>query len=247
MIDRVRHGGSLASEQVASAVMVALILADGDAPDRQVLDRAWPGWSDDVGFVIAADGGARHAPSLGVDIDLWVGDGDSLGEAGLADLAAAGVTIERASTDKDETDTELAVRAAIRRDRGVIIVGALGGPRVDHALANIALLALPELIERAAIIYTDHSRITLLRGPDVRGGPASEPLVGDPGDLVSLIPFGGDATGVTTSGLHYPLRDETLPSGSTRGISNVVDAVGGQVAMRQGQLLVIESPATIAP
>lgn len=227
--------------------MLALILADGDAPERQVLDRAWPWWYDDVTLVIAADGGARHAGPLGVDIDLWVGDGDSIGEDGLAALVASGVAVERASTDKDETDTELAVRAAIHRDHGVVIVGALGGPRIDHALANIALLALPELADMAAILYTEHSMITLLRGSTSDGQAAWEPLTGAAGDLVSLIPFGGDAVGVTTSGLHYPLRDESLPVGSSRGISNVMRGSTGQVSLRGGLLLVVRSPATIAP
>ncbi len=225
--------------------MRALILADGDAPIRPVLDAAWPRWSHDVQLVIAADGGARHAEALGVAIDLWVGDGDSLGEADLAALIAAGVAVERAPVDKDESDAELAVRAALRRGAaGIVIVGAMGGPRVDHALANVGLLALPELQDVPAVIYTDRSRITLLRAPDPYGGVASVSLTGAPGDLVSLLPHGADASGVTTRGLRYPLVDETLPVGSSRGISNVI-AAAAAVSLRDGRLLIVESPATI--
>ena len=79
--------------------MDALILADGDAPTRARLDLAWPGWDANVGLVVAADGGARHAAALGIAIDLWVGDGDSIGEDDLAALAASGVRIERAPVD----------------------------------------------------------------------------------------------------------------------------------------------------
>ena len=69
--------------------MDALILADGDGPTRAELDRAWPGWDASIGLVVAADGGARLAVPLGVTIDRWVGDGDSLGPEAVAALEAA--------------------------------------------------------------------------------------------------------------------------------------------------------------
>jgi len=85
--------------------MDGLILADGDGPTRAELDRAWPGWDARIGLVVAADGGARLAGPLGVRIDRWVGDGDSLGADALAALEAAGVPLDRAPADKDESDT----------------------------------------------------------------------------------------------------------------------------------------------
>src|SRR5690242_4017508 len=94
--------------------MDALILADGDGPTREELDRAWPGWDDSIGLVIAADGGARLANALGVPIGRWVGDGDSIGPEALAELEQVGIPLEKARPDKDESDTELAVRAALR-------------------------------------------------------------------------------------------------------------------------------------
>jgi thiamine pyrophosphokinase len=228
--------------------VVALILADGDIPTLADLQRHWPWWSDGVGVVVAADGGARHAGALGVTIDVWVGDGDSTDHDDLAALAAAGVEIERSSTDKDETDTELAILAALARDpAGVVVLGATGGPRIDHELANIALLAMPELAGRVAVLVTTGSTIRLLRGTGdgPRATLARLSVQGEPGDTASLIPFGGDAVGVTTWGLRYPLDDATLPLGTPRGISNVIEDEGGQVAVREGLLLIVETPATI--
>jgi thiamine pyrophosphokinase len=228
--------------------MVVLILADGDAPARATLDAAWPGWADEIDFVVAADGGARHADALGVGIDLWVGDGDSIGDAGLAALEAAGVPTERSRPDKDESDTELAVRAALRlAPDGIVIVGALGGPRLDHALANVGLPALGALAETPVVILTDRARVGWLRAPRVDGGLARWPLVGRAGDLVSLLPMGVGVDGVTTDGLLYPLHDEPLPAGSTRGLSNVIARPGAAVTLRSGMLLVVESPATLPP
>ncbi len=225
---------------------MALILADGDAPTRAELDAAWPGWDAGVDLVVAADGGARHARGLDVEIDLWVGDGDSLGEDGIAALAAAGVPIERSRPDKDETDVELAVAAALARGAtSLIVVGALGGDRVDHALANVALLASADLVGRHMILLDARSRISLLRAPAPDGSVGRFLLDRAPGSIVSLLPLGGDAEGITTDGLAYPLTGETLRLGPARGVSNVIARAGASVTLQRGLLLVVELPATL--
>lgn len=227
--------------------MQALILADGDAPSRRELDTAWPGWDAGIGLVIAADGGARHADALAVSIDAWVGDGDSIGQAALDELVARGIPIERTRRDKDESDTELAVLAALRRGAaGIVVVGALGGPRIDHALANVGLLALPVLADRPATLVDAGSRISLIRAPGPDGAPVRRALVGRRGDLVSLLPWGPGVVGVTTGGLAYPLDDEPLPEGPTRGLSNLRAVPEASVVVRRGLLLIVESPARLA-
>jgi thiamine pyrophosphokinase len=226
--------------------MQALILADGDAPSRHELDTAWPGWDDAVGLVVAADGGARHAESLGMTIDVWVGDGDSVEPGLLEALAASGIPLERSRPDKDESDTELAVLAALRRGAdGIVIVGALGGTRLDHSLANIGLLALPALAGRPAVLVDAHSRVSLIQAPGPDGGPTERRLAGRPGDVVSLLPIGPGVVGVTTVGLAYPLANEPLPAGPARGLSNVRSAETARVTLRRGLLLVVESPARL--
>lgn len=220
----------------------ALVLADGDAPTRADLDVAWPGWADGIELVVAADGGARLASALGLRIDRWVGDGDSLGDEGLAELRARGIPVDRARPDKDESDTELAVRAAL--DAGasdITIVGALGGVRFDHALANVALLGLPAQLDRPARLLAPEARVQLLVGP------GELDLGGRVGDIVSLLPLSEDVEAVVTSGLRYPLRDEPLRAGPARGLSNVRAASDARVAIGSGRLVVIEIPGTLAP
>jgi thiamine pyrophosphokinase len=217
----------------------ALILADGDAPSPTALDRAWPGWDEGIDLVIAADGGARHALDLGRTIDLWVGDGDSLGADGVEALRAAGVPIELAPVDKDESDTELAIVAAAAAGAGrVTILGALGGTRADHGLANVWLLAHPALDGRAGCLVDDRARIRLLSA-------GRHDLGGRIGDLVSLLPFGGEADSLTTRGLRYPLLDEPLRTGSSRGLSNVREAIDAGIDVRTGMVLVVEIAATL--
>jgi thiamine pyrophosphokinase len=219
----------------------AAVLADGEAPDRAALDASWPGWDSGISLVVAADGGARHAAALGLRIDRWVGDGDSLPPAELEALRAAGIPVDLVPGDKDETDTELAVLAAIDAGAGdLVILGAFGGPRLDHALANAALLAHPALAGRRAELLDGGSRVRLIRGPGTLD------LDGRRDDLVSLIPFGGDAAGVTTDGLRYPLRREPLVLGAGRGLSNVRVSGHASVVVGAGSILVVETPATLS-
>lgn len=232
-----------------AAVLHAVILADGAAPARDVLEAAWPGWADGAGLVIAADGGARHAAGLGLRVDRWVGDGDSTGPAELEALVRAGVAIDRAAVDKDESDAELALLAAVDAGADAIsIVGALGGPRVDHALANVALLQHARLGGRRVVLYDEHgARISLVVGPDHRGLPGARDLVGRVGDVVSLLPVGESAHEVETEGLRYPLRQEPLVIGRARGLSNVRIAPLARVSVGAGRILVIETPARLRP
>lgn len=227
----------------------ALILADGAVPPRERLDAAWPGWDDRIALVVAADGGARHAAGLGVRVDRWVGDGDSIDPALLEALSAAGVAIRRVAADKDESDAELALLAAL--DDGadaVTILGALGGSRIDHALANVGLLGHPALDGRPARLYDERAaRISLLEAPDGAGRPVTRELRGRAGDLVSLIPAGVAASGVTTAGLRFPLDREPLILGRTRGVSNVRIGDVASVTLESGRLLVIETPASLRP
>jgi thiamine pyrophosphokinase len=227
--------------------MQAIVLADGDVGSRDDLDEAWPGWLEEGAIVIAADGGARHAAALGLRLTHWVGDGDSLDAAQLAALRSSGVPVDLVAAAKDESDTELAVRAALERGAdGIVILGGLGGPRVDHALANIGLLAQPGLLGVPACLLHPRARVTLISAPGPGGLPVEVALPGPVGSLVSLLPQGDGVDSVTTHGLAYPLADEPLRAGPARGLSNIRIAPDAGVSVRSGRLLVVESPATLS-
>lgn len=233
--------------------MHALVVADGQAPTRDELDAAWPGWDRDVTLVVAADGGARLADSLGLSIDRWVGDGDSLDAHGQEDLRRRHVPMALASRDKDQTDTELALLAAVEAGATrITMIGMLGGPRADHALANVMLLGHPSAAGLAIEILDVTGRIRLLAGAAESragagvGGSGAIDLSGGIGGLVSFVPL-SDLVGLTTSGLEFALADADIEAGSSRTISNVRIDPAASASVRSGRLLVIESPATLAP
>jgi thiamine pyrophosphokinase len=221
--------------------------------------------------VIAADYGAHHARAWGWPVHLLAGDLDSLPADEAAALRVEGVPIVTAPQAKDETDLELALAHALGKGaREIVICGALGG-RPDHLLANVLLLARPELAGMKVVIADGPVIIHLMRGgredageqesagaQEQRSGGEEETdllatseqggagkthleLAGSPGDLVSLLPVGGDAAGVTTRGLVYPLRDETLTLGRGRGMSNVFESKTAHVWLRAGLLLVVHT------
>ena len=183
-------------------------------------------------LLIAADGGALPLLRAGIMPHVAIGDMDSIDAAGLAELEVHGIALRRFPREKDETDLELALLyAAAAGATAIDILGALGG-RWDHTLANVALLALPELRTRRTRLLADRQTLFLVRDAAV--------LEGQAGDTVSLLPLAGDAYGVTTRGLRYPLDDATLSYERARGVSNVLLAPPGYVSLRKGLLLVVQ-------
>jgi thiamine pyrophosphokinase len=188
-------------------------------------------------LILAADSGAATALQYGITPAIVVGDLDSLGTLPLQQLQEQGSEIIQAPTEKDETDTELAIDSAIERGATrITLLGALGGPRFDHTMANVMLLAG---YEKVPIQIVDGPTICwLLRGP------GSSSIVGHPGDLLSLIPFTSEAIGIRTDGLYYALHGETLHFGKPRGVSNVLTGEQAEVSLKQGLLLVIHTDVT---
>jgi thiamine pyrophosphokinase len=185
--------------------------------------------------VIAVDGGADHCLALALKPSLILGDLDSLEPQTLAHFVRLGVPIERHPEQKDATDLELALlRAAQEGAKHIILAGALGG-RLDMTLSNVLLLTDPRLRHVRVELWQDRETAWLLRPP---GGTVS----GQPGDTLSLIPLLGDATGITTEGLSYPLRDEILILGLTRGVSNLLAGTTAVVHLREGCLLAVHNP-----
>lgn len=220
----------------------AVVVADGDVAPRRALDAAWPGWADQVDAVIVADGGLARAATAGLVPTLLVGDLDSVDPGGLAAAESAGLPVHRFRPDKDESDAELALLEAARLGATrVIVLGAFGGARLDHALANVWLLAHPALAALEVVLLDAVSRVSLLVAPGPGGEPVTRPLPGPVGATVSLFPFGGDVLGVTTRGLRYPLAEEPLVTGPARGLSNVRILPDAAVTARAGRLLVVET------
>jgi thiamine pyrophosphokinase len=218
---------------MSAASTRALVFANGDLNDGPAVEAALR--FSHKSLIIAADGGARLALACGLVPQVVVGDLDSLAPDEVDDLRARGAEIVRYPEEKDETDLELALMVAARRDPTWIrVIGAVGG-RIDQTLANISLLRLPELAGRDVRLVSGQQALWLI-------GPGEHPLEGALGDTISLLPLAGDARDVRTDGLAYPLRGETLRFGPARGVSNIMLGTSARVALSAGLLIVVHTP-----
>ena len=187
---------------------------------------------EEADLLIAVDRGADAVAAAGVVPSMLIGDMDSIDVRTREDFEAAGIETILLETAKDETDTEAALRLAV--DRGadeITVLGALGGPRLDHLVGNLLLLSSPWL-ERVAVRMVDDLHEVFLAGGDVI-------FAGRRGDIVSLLPLTPRVFNVRTLGLLYPLVGEPLLQSATRGVSNEMTGPEARVTHGEGTLLII--------
>ncbi|MEP6660618.1 MAG: thiamine diphosphokinase [Acidimicrobiales bacterium] len=178
--------------------------------------------------VIAADSGMDHALALGIEVDLLVGDLDSVRPESIA-LAKK---VERHPWDKDVTDLELALLAALDRGEPTLVVAG-GGGRLDHLAAEFAVLASPRWAALDLQIWMGPNMLLPVHSGQCRA------VDGAYGATVTLLAVLGPATGVTTTGLRWALDDATLLPDSTRGVSNVLTEPLATIEVKEGVVVVV--------
>lgn len=204
-----------------------LIFIGGDPPHPNVRRHL----STDA-FAIAADSGYAHAIAMGFMPNELVGDMDSITAVDLSDARDSNILISQFPTDKDLTDTEIAIASAIARHSTHITVVSGGGDRFDHVLAMVHSLSscalnvdTTLLIGTARVSYATYTKEFRINT--------------QPGDIISLIPIGG-AAAVTTTGLQWELDNDTLQSFASRGVSNTATGESVSISVTDGVLAVIE-------
>jgi thiamine pyrophosphokinase len=208
--------------------LITIIFANGNLDPSPEIDALLK----KADLIIAADGGANHCAQLGINPDILLGDLDSIHPKILESYKSEGIVINRHPKRKDATDLELALDLAVEKgSRSVWLVGALGG-RWDMSLANIMLAAGDKYKHLKTSMLGRDCSMQILH-------PATHTIIGKPGQKVSILPLKGDAHGVTLTGFEYPLRDHTIPFGSSIGVSNIMEKDQGTVQFTQGILLCV--------
>jgi len=207
-------------------IVSAGVISDGEFLRHKIEEAIDP-------IIICADGAARHLQPLDIIPAHIVGDMDSIDGNTLAYFRGKGSQAEVFPAGKDETDTELALMKAFELNPDEIwILGALGG-RIDHALANIYLLVMCAKEGVQARIIDEACEIFIVDN--------FYECNGWKGDTISLLPLSSEVSGITLSGFEYPLVQEKIEIGKTRGISNRLINEKGTISIEEGYLLVIRN------
>ena len=209
---------------------IGVVLAGGELTHQTMPARLASAACADR-LVIAADSGLDLARQLGIDVDLVVGDLDSVSATALDDARARGTEIREFPTDKDATDLELALEAVVASGvTSIMVLGGAGG-RFDHLLGNVGVLAAVSCRHGIGVeAWLGEAYVAVVRTRWSSSVTA--------GATLSVLPWGGDIA-VSIAGVRWPLRQHRVELGSTLGLSN--EALGGDVVISvdEGVALVV--------
>lgn len=185
-------------------------------------------------MVIGVDGGAIRLLDAGIVPALAIGDFDTIGEAGVRRLKGAGVTIDQFPSQKDLTDSEIALKTALALAPSEIVMYGAIGSRMDHTLANLQLLYKAHQAGVWMRIESKENRVLLLseRFPALT-------IERNQYRFISLLPLSLSVTGITLEGFLYPLHEATVDMGMAIGVSNELIAPAGRITLRTGALFVM--------
>jgi len=209
-----------------------LILANGDWCTNEGLSRLRQ-LVNNADHIVATDGALDRAIEQGIDVNTLIGDFDSLVDSSQLESRFPNMEILRYPTDKDWTDLELAIDWALERSPATVAVFGATGGRIDHTMANLALLEKGLHSGIPIDLFSRNESVRLIQG-------SLDLVDAQAGDRVSLLPISLFAT-VTTRGLKFSLTSEKLFRGQGRGISNVVVSTPASVIAETGVLAVVHA------
>ena len=201
-----------------------LIICNGDPPGTELLLQHW----NSADFQIAADGGANFLKVHRLKPKIIIGDLDSLDDEARKGVSPDSIVqIEEQQTN----DADKAIRYSLEKGATTVHLLGASGKRLDQFLANLEVMY--KYSSRLKIIlWTETERMEFI------SGHWEEPLT--KGSVLSLLPLFGAARGVTTSGLAYPLRGESLEPGQIpSGVSNAVEDSPVMIDIEEGKLLLV--------
>jgi len=214
---------------IINCFMKCVIIANGDLEYTSDIIKI----IKNAQMIISSDGGARHLRMLNISPHVMIGDFDSINQEDLSFFKKKEIKILNFPLKKDHTDTELCVSYALEKKASDITLLGVTGSRLDHTLANIFLLKKLAKHNIEARIINKHNEIFIVTN--------FIELKGKPKELLSIIPVTQKVTGITLTGLEYPLKNASMQMGDSLGISNVFKKSMVSISIKSGVLIVTRS------
>lgn len=208
--------------------MKAFIVSNGQMLDDDFYIKLFKKENPD--YIICADGGVKHLKRLGIDPSVIIGDLDSITSDNLNFYKKKNIEIIKYPSEKDETDTQLAIQYAMSLSiKEIILVGVLGD-RMDHSMGNIYLME--SIIKKGlkVSIINEKNKIYLI--------DKKIKIKGRKGNIISLLPYTDLVKGIRSTGLLYPLKNRDMIKSNPFGISNVMEDQCIKISIQSGLLLV---------
>ena len=181
-------------------------------------------------FIICADGGYDIAVSAGLTPNLVIGDSDSC----EMPAPGCGVEVMHFPREKDESDTFLCVKHAVKLGfKDIIIAGGIGG-RLDHTISNIQTLAYFSDLPVSILLLDENNIVSVIESSGITLNKID-------GAAISLFSLSDKCTGVSTEGLRYPLKGAELSSAYPLGLSNEFAGDTASIDVERGKLLIVIS------
>ena len=182
-------------------------------------------------LVIAADSGYNNALLMSANVDIALGDFDSLADPSVIPDNVEKITVP---AEKDQTDTQLAIDLAVSRGADdIVIIGGLEG-RLDHTISNLAILEAMYDMSIHCVITSGQNRARYIR--------STSTLIAKSGfDYLSLIAADETVKGVSAEGCKYPLKNAKLSRKFQYAVSNEISGNCALISVKKGGILIIES------
>jgi len=207
--------------------MRAIIIANGEINNISIIEQS----ICEGDYIIALDGGLKYVDKAGIKPNVIVGDFDSVDMGLVEKYRLKNVELQSFPVRKDFTDMEIGIDIAAKAGaEEIVLLGALGG-RLDHALGNVLNMQQAANMGISISIIDEAQHVFLLK--------KGRKFKYKKDTTISIIPLTEQVTGVKTTNLSYPLNNETLFMGFSRGLSNVFDEDEAEIIFSGGILLVI--------
>ncbi len=197
--------------------MRAVIIGNGNLLDSEFIRSKING--DD--FIICADGGYNKAVQMGIRANVIIGDLDSITDFDND------IEVIKYPAKKDFTDGELCIDFALQKGFDEILFLCMSSSRLDHTINNIFMMSKC----KKAMMADEENEIYILND--------NLEITNKKGKILSIIPIENDLEGITTKGLEYPLKNETLFFGACRGNSNIINDDLCTISIKKGIGIVV--------